>query len=84
MFVKAGALAAVFSNSKSIGTQAAQLAVKILEPSSSGSLGIVNPDCITLAINTDTAEKFGLKPEVVQEKLKNNYLSINYYVKEIK
>ncbi len=73
VFVKAGALAAVFSDYKCVGTQAAQLAGKILEPSSSGSLGIVNPDRFKLAINTDTAEKLGLKLEVVE---KNSNINI--------
>jgi len=70
VFVKAGALAAVFSDYKCIGTQAAQLAVKILEPSLSGSLGIVSPGSFQLAINTDTAEKLGLKLEMVQKNSK--------------
>jgi putative ABC transport system substrate-binding protein len=61
VFVKAGALAAVFSDYVHIGRQAAQLAKEILNPSASGSLGIVNPDKFTLAINSDTAEKLGLK-----------------------
>jgi putative ABC transport system substrate-binding protein len=61
IFVKAGALAAVFSDYGHTGRQAAQLAKEILNPSASGSLGIVNPDKITLAINSDTAEKLGLK-----------------------
>ncbi len=61
VFVKAGALAAVFSDYGHIGRQAAQLAKEILNPSASGSLGIVNPDKVTLAINSDTAEKLGLK-----------------------
>ncbi len=60
-FVKAGALAAVFSDYVHIGRQATQLAKKILSQSASGSLGIVNPDRFTLAINSDTAEKLGLK-----------------------
>lgn len=61
VFVKAGALAAVFSDYGHIGRQAAQLAKEILNLSVSGSLGIVNPDKFTLAINSDTAEKLGLK-----------------------
>ena len=61
VFVKAGALAAVFSDYGHTGRQAAQLAKEILNPSASGSLGIVNPDKFTLAINSDTAEKLGLK-----------------------
>lgn len=60
-FVKAGALAAVFSDYTFVGEQAARLAVKLLSPSAPGSLGIVNPDKFTLAINTDTAEKLGLE-----------------------
>ena len=65
VFVKAGALAAVFSDYKCVGRQAAQLAGEILERPSPGSLGIVNPDSFKLAINTDTAEKLGLKLEAI-------------------
>jgi putative ABC transport system substrate-binding protein len=65
VFVKAGALAAVFSDYKYVGRQAAQLAGEILERPSSGSLGIVNPDSFKLAINTDTAEKLGLKLDAI-------------------
>ncbi len=65
VFVKAGALAAVFSDYKYVGRQAAQLAGEILERPSPGSLGIVNPDSFKLAINTDTAEKLGLKLEAI-------------------
>ncbi|MFQ5786678.1 MAG: ABC transporter substrate-binding protein [Thermodesulfobacteriota bacterium] len=65
VFVKAGALAAVFSNYKCVGKQAAQLAGEILERLSPCSLGIVNPDSFNLAINTDTAEKLGLKLEAM-------------------
>ena len=64
-FVKAGALAAVFSDYKCVGIQAAQLAGEILERPSLGSLGIVNPDSFKLAINTETAEKLGLKLEAI-------------------
>ncbi len=66
VFVRAGALAAVFSDYKDVGRQAAQLTEKILGPSSSDSLGIVKPDSIKLAINTYTAEKLGLKLEAVK------------------
>jgi putative ABC transport system substrate-binding protein len=65
VFVKAGALAAVFSDYKCIGMQAAQLAGEILERPSPGSLGVVNPNSFKLAINTDTAEKLGLKLEAI-------------------
>jgi putative ABC transport system substrate-binding protein len=65
VFVKAGALAAVFSDYECVGSQAAQLAGEILERPSPGSLGIVNPDSFKLAINTDTAEKLGLKLEAI-------------------
>lgn len=65
VFVKAGALAAVFSDYKFIGRQAAQLAGEILERQSPGSLGIVNPDSFKIAINTDTADKLGLKLEAI-------------------
>jgi ABC-type uncharacterized transport system substrate-binding protein len=66
--VKAGALAAVFSDYKYVGRQAAQLAKEILSQSASGSLGIVNPDKFNLAINSDTAEKLGLTLKGVREK----------------
>jgi putative ABC transport system substrate-binding protein len=65
VFVRAGALAAVFSDYEYVGRQAAQLAKEILSQSASGSLGIVNPDKFNLAINTDTAEKLGLKLKAV-------------------
>lgn len=65
VFVKAGALAAVFSDYKCVGRQAAQLAGEILERPSPDSLGIVNPDIFRLAINTDTAERLGLKLEAI-------------------
>ena len=65
VFVKAGALAAVFSDYKCVGRQAAQLAGEILKEPSPGSLGIVNPDSFKLAINTDTAEKLGLQLEAI-------------------
>ncbi len=65
VFVKAGALAAVFSDYKFVGRQAAQLAGEILERPSTDSLGIVNPDSFKLAINTDTAKKLGLKLEAI-------------------
>ena len=65
VFVKAGALAAVFSDYKCVGRQAAKLAKEILSLSEPSSLGIVNPDCFKLAINTDTAEKLGLKLEAI-------------------
>ena len=68
VFVKAGALVAVFADYKGIGMQAAKLAEKILLQSTPGSLGIVNPISFKLAINTDTAEKLGLKLEAVQRK----------------
>ncbi len=68
VFVKAGALAAVFSDYKYVGRQAAQLAKEILSQSASGSLGIVNPDKFNLAINSDTAEKLGLTLKGVREK----------------
>jgi putative ABC transport system substrate-binding protein len=67
VFVKAGALAAVFSDYKCVGIQAAQLAGEILERPSPGSLGIVDPDSFKLAINTDTAEKLGLELEAILE-----------------
>jgi putative ABC transport system substrate-binding protein len=65
VFVKAGALAAVFADYKCIGRQAGELAEKILEPSTPGSRGIVNPHSFKLAINTDTAEKLGLNLEAI-------------------
>ncbi len=66
VFVKAGALAAVFADYKCIGRQAAHLANKLLGMPAPSSLGIVNPHSLKLAINTDTAEKLGLNLEVVQ------------------
>ncbi len=66
VFVKAGALAAVFSDYKLVGGQAAQLARKILNQPVPGSLGIVNPDNFKLAINTNTAKKLGLEVEAVR------------------
>jgi putative ABC transport system substrate-binding protein len=65
VFVKAGALAAVFSDYECVGGQAAQLAGEILERPSPDSLGIVNPDSFKLAINTDTAEILGLELEAI-------------------
>ncbi len=72
VFVKAGALAAVFSDYNYVGRQAAGLAGKILQLPAPGSLGTVNPDSFKLAINIDTAERLGLNLEVVQENLKIN------------
>ena len=65
VFVKEGALAAVFSDYKFVGRQASQLTREILERPSPGSLGIVNPDSFKLAVNTDTAEKLGIELEAV-------------------
>ena len=65
VFVKAGALAAVFSDYKCVGRQAAQLAGEILSQSSPCSLGIVNPDSFKLAVNVETAEKLGIELEAV-------------------
>lgn len=65
VFVKAGALAAVFSDYECVGDQAARLAGEILEQPSSVSLGIVNPDSFKLAINTDTAAQLGLKLKTI-------------------
>ncbi|MCP4272185.1 MAG: hypothetical protein GY781_09490 [Gammaproteobacteria bacterium] len=73
VFVKAGALAAVSPNHKDVGRQAAELARKILELSTPGSLGIVYPDRFKLTVNTDTAKKLGLELEVVQEGPKINF-----------
>ncbi|MCP4267787.1 MAG: hypothetical protein GY777_19840 [Candidatus Brocadiaceae bacterium] len=66
VFVKAGALAAVFADYKHIGTQAAHLANKLLVMPTRSSLGIVNPHSLKLAINIDTAEKLGLNLEAIQ------------------
>lgn len=73
IFVKAGALAAVSSDHKDIGRQAARLTGKILELSAPGSLGIVYPDHFKLTINTDTAEKLGIKLEALLENSKINF-----------
>lgn len=61
VFVKAGALAAVSSDYNYVGRQAAGLTRKIFALSTSNSLGIVTPDHFKLAINIDTAKKFGLE-----------------------
>ena len=73
VFVKAGALAAVSSDHKDVGRQAAGLARKILELSTSGSLGIVYPDHFRLTVNTDTAEKLGLELKAAQKGTKINF-----------
>ena len=73
VFVKAGALAAVSSDHKDVGRQAAELARKILESQPSGSPGIVYPDHFKLTVNTDTAKKLGLKLKVTREDPKINY-----------
>jgi putative ABC transport system substrate-binding protein len=73
VFVKAGALAAVSSDHKDVGRQAAELARKILELPVPGSLGIVYPDHFKLTVNTDTVEKLGLELKVVQEGSKINF-----------
>ncbi|MBC8552941.1 MAG: ABC transporter substrate-binding protein [Candidatus Brocadiales bacterium] len=73
VFVKAGALAAISSDHKDVGRQAAGLARKILELSTPGSLGIVYPDHFKLSINTDTAKILGLELKVVQEGSKINF-----------
>jgi putative ABC transport system substrate-binding protein len=72
-FVKAGALAAVSSDYNRVGMQAAGLARKILELPTPGSLGIVCPDHIKLSINTDTAEKLGIKLAAVQKDSSMNF-----------
>jgi len=66
VFVKAGALAAIFSDYKCVGRQAARLAGEILSQTSPGPPGIVNPDSFKLAINTDTAEKLGLELKAIR------------------
>ncbi len=70
VFVKAGALAAVFVDYKDIGIQASGLAKKILTMPTDNSLGIVNPNSFKIAINSDAAERLGLKLEAVQGKQK--------------
>lgn len=72
VFVKAGALAAVSSDHKDVGRQAAGLAGKILELPTPGSLGIVYPANFRLTVNIDTAEKLGLKLKAIQEDPKIN------------
>ncbi|MHC4307687.1 MAG: ABC transporter substrate-binding protein [Planctomycetota bacterium] len=66
-FVKAGALAAVSSDYDSVGKQAAGLVRKVLEQPSPCTLGIVCPDHFKLSVNTDTAEKLGIKLAFAQE-----------------
>ncbi len=68
VFVKAGALVAVFVDYKDIGIQASGLAKKILTMPTDNSLGIVNPNSFKIAINSDAAERLGLKLEAVQGK----------------
>jgi ABC-type uncharacterized transport system, periplasmic component len=72
-FVKAGALAAVSSDHKNVGIQAAGLARKILELPMPGSLGIVYPDHFEFSVNTDTAKILGLELKVVEEGSKINF-----------
>jgi putative ABC transport system substrate-binding protein len=69
VFVKAGALAAVSSEHKDIGRQAAELSERILELPSASSLGVVYPEHFKLTVNTDTAETLGLELEVLWEGL---------------
>ncbi len=69
VFVKAGALAAVSSEHKDIGRQAAGLAERILELPSASSLGVVYPEHFKLTVNTDTAETLALELEVLWEGL---------------
>jgi len=73
VFVKAGALAAVSSDHKDVGKQAAELARKILEQRTPCSLGIVFPDHFKLTVNTDTAKMLGLELETIQEDTKINF-----------
>jgi putative ABC transport system substrate-binding protein len=73
VFVKAGALAAVSSDHKDVGKQAAVLARIILELSTPSSLGIVCPDNFKLTVNTDTAKMLGLELETIQKDTKINF-----------
>jgi putative ABC transport system substrate-binding protein len=73
VFVKAGALAAVSSDHKDVGKQAAVLARRILELSTPSSLGIVCPDHFKLTVNTDTAKMLGLELETIQKDTKINF-----------
>ncbi|GJQ58058.1 MAG: hypothetical protein SCALA701_08590 [Candidatus Scalindua sp.] len=66
VFVKAGALMAVFSDYAEIGRQAAQLANKILRLPSKDSLGIIYPDTYKLAVNSRTAKKLGLNLDTIR------------------
>ncbi len=68
VFVKAGALMAVFSDYEDIGRQAAQLVKKLLSKSPAVSLGIISPDKFKVAINSNAAEKLGLTLKEVREK----------------
>ncbi len=72
VFVKAGALVSVSADHKGIGRQAEELARKILERSTIGSLGIVYPDHFKITINTDTAEKLGLELKMIKNDPKIN------------
>ncbi len=66
-FVKAGALASVSPDYDSVGKQAAGLARKVLEQPAPCTLGVVCPDHFKLTVNTDTAEKLGIKLALAQE-----------------
>ncbi|MDR4504672.1 MAG: ABC transporter substrate-binding protein [Candidatus Scalindua sp.] len=66
VFVKAGALMAVFSDYVEIGMQAAQIANKILRIPSTNSLGIIYPDTFKLVVNSLTAKKLGLNLDTIR------------------
>ncbi len=66
VFVKAGALMAVFSDYVEIGRQAAQLAQKILRTPYTNSLGIIYPDTYKLVVNSLTAKKLGLNLDTIR------------------
>lgn len=66
VFVKAGALMAVFSDYVEIGVQAAQLAHKIIRIPSANSLGIIYPDTFKLAVNSRTAKELGLNLDTIR------------------
>ena len=71
-FVKAGALAAVYSDYKDTGRQAAYMAAKLISAPQAGSSGIVSPDKYKLAVNSKTAELLGLSIETESIMKKQN------------
>ena len=67
--MRAGALAALYSDYDDVGEQTAALALKVLEGSAPSSLPVTTPRRIGLALNLRTAEHLGLTlpPDVTAE-----------------